>query len=131
MSTKLKQIEKRFAERALKAKQKLKISYEKIANHSMIEINTVKRILNSKQPARLHEAIGIADALQTTVSYLVDYKDTRYMLSQTRLFRDWLVKEKELKKREMEYLAGKGKEIEDHLAYFEEILEKVDTFKEH
>lgn len=131
MSSKLKEIEQRFAERSLKAKQKLKFSYEKIANHSSIEINTVKRILNGKQPARLHEAIGIADALQTTVSYLVDYKDTRYMLSQTRLFHDWLVKEKNLKEQQYAWLANNEKEIEDHLRYFEEILEKVDTFKEH
>jgi len=131
MSKKLKHVEETFSTRSLRAKQSLRLSYEELANKSGVDINTLKRILGGKQPARLHEAIEIADALQTTVSYLVDYKDTRYMLSKTRSFYDWLLKEKETKKEEISRINEKEKELDRHISYFTEILEKVDTFKEH
>jgi len=131
MAKKLKKVEQTFSVRALKAKQSLKLSYEELANKSRIDINTLKRIFGAKQPARLHEAIAIADALKTTVSYLVDYKDTRYMLSKTRVFFDWLKNEKNSKEKEISSLRDKEKELDDHIEYFTEILVNVDTFKEH
>ena len=107
MAKKLKKVEQTFSVRALKAKQSLKLSYEELANKSRIDINTLKRIFGAKQPARLHEAIAIADSLKTTVSYLVDYKDTRYMLSKTRVLFEWLKAEKESREKEVAFLHSK------------------------
>ena len=131
MAKKLKKVQQTFSVRALKAKQSLKLSYEELANKSRIDINTLKRIFGAKQPARLHEAIAIADSLKTTVSYLVDYKDTRYMLSKTRVLFEWLKAEKESREKEVAFLHSKERELDDHIAYFTEILMNIDTFKEH
>ena len=115
MAKKLKKVEQTFSVRALKAKQSLKLSYEELANKSRIDINTLKRIFGAKQPARLHEAIAIADSLKTTVSYLVDYKDTRYMLSKTRVLFEWLKAEKESREKEVAFLHSKERELDDHI----------------
>jgi len=53
------------------------------------------------------------------------------MLSKTRSFYDWLLKEKETKKEEISRINEKEKELDRHISYFTEILSKVDTFKEH
>jgi len=57
MSKKLKHVEETFSIRSLRAKLRLRLSYEELANKSGVDINTLKRILGGKQPARLHEAI--------------------------------------------------------------------------
>lgn len=109
-----------------------KITAAAIAEIAGAETETIARILNGSQKnVRLGEAIGIAKALQTTVSYLASSEDTTYMLENTRRVYDYLRSDLENNIQAQQYLQERQKEIVKNIDYFEAILQRVDALDEH
>ena len=79
----------------------------------------------------MHEAIGIADALKTTVSYLVNFHDTKFMLDQTRSTYQYFVTDLENNLQAQAYLKEREVQIKKQLEYFQKILYRVDALDEH
>jgi len=127
-----------FRLRANKVKAKLeklrgkKITYQYIADHSGLPVEVVARVLNGSQKhIRLGEAIGIASSLETTVSYLVQFPDTDYMLDHTRRLRDYLTETLSQVKKRRQVLDNREKQSLEQLNYIDTILTSVDALDEH
>tara|TARA_R100001129_G_scaffold153849_1_gene116471 strand:+ start:1378 stop:1998 length:621 start_codon:yes stop_codon:yes gene_type:complete len=130
--------EKIFRQRAIAIKEKLekqqgkKITWNELAEKANLDPETTSRILNGTQKnIRLHEAIGIADALKTTVSYLVNFHDTKFMLDQTRSTYQYFVTDLENNLQAQAYLKEREEQIKKQLEYFQKILYRVDALDEH
>ena len=130
--------EKIFRQRAVAVKEKLekqqgkKITWNELAEKANLDPETTSRILNGTQKnIRLHEAIGIADALKTTVSYLCDFHDTKFMLDQTRSTYQYFVTDLENNLQAQAYLKEREVQIKKQLEYFQKILYRVDALDEH
>tara|TARA_R100001015_G_scaffold2145_1_gene633 strand:- start:1828 stop:2295 length:468 start_codon:yes stop_codon:yes gene_type:complete len=130
--------EANFRLRANKVKKKIEVNMGKKLTHAAIaeiagaETETIARIFNGSQKnIRLGEAIGIAKALHTTVSYLANSEDTTYMLENTRRVYDYLRSDHENNVQAQGYLKDREKEITKNIDYFEAILLRVDALDEH
>lgn len=130
--------EKNFRLRANKVKAKLeklrgkKITYQTIADHSGLPVEVVARVLNGSQKhIRLGEAMGIASSLKTTVSYLVKFPDTDYMLDHTRKLRDYLTETLSQVEKQRQLLDQREKQSLEQLNYIDTILTSVDVLDEH
>jgi len=75
----------------------------------------------------LDDADAIATALNTTLGYMTGNAYTDYMLNQTTKMRDELIVNKEQVKKQREYLQMREDQINRNLAYYDEILDKVDA----
>ena len=120
-----------FADRAIKVKHKLKITYAALANTTGIDTDTIKRILHGKQPAKLQEAFEIASALQTTVSYLSNYKDSKYMLENTRMMLLESTRSLDYITSQQAYLQSREVKLNETVNYLKMILGKIDALEEH
>ena len=130
--------EANFRLRANQVKKKIeanmgkKLTYATIAEIAGSETEIITRIFNGSQKnIRLGEAIGIAKALKTTVSYLANSEDTTYMLENTRRVYDYLRSDHENNVQAQGYLKDREKEIAKNINYFEAILQRVDALDEH
>ena len=124
--------EKIFRQRAVAVKEKLekqqakKITWNELAEKANLDSETTSRILNGTQKnIRLHEAIGIADALQTTVSYLCDFHDTKFMLNQTRETYQYFVTDLENNLQAQASLKEREVQIKKQLEYFEKTIMRI------
>ena len=130
--------EANFRLRANQVKKKIeenmgkKLTHAAIAEIAGAETETIARIFNGSQKnIRLGEAIGIAKALRTTVSYLANSEDTTYMLENTRRVYDYLTSDHDNNIQAQAYLKEREKEITKNVDYFDAILQRVDALDEH
>ena len=109
-----------------------KITYQTIADHSGLPVEVVARVLNGSQKhIRLGEAMGIASSPKTTVSYLVKFPDTDYMLDHTRKLRDYLTETLSQVEKQRQLLDQREKQSLEQLNYIDTILTSVDVLDEH
>lgn len=120
-----------FAERATKVKHKLNVTFATISENTEIDLDTIKRIFHGKQPAKLQEAFKIASALQTTVSYLSNYKDSKYMLENTRMMLLESTRSLGYINSQQAYLESRAIKLTEHVTYLKTILGKIDALNEH
>jgi transcriptional regulator with XRE-family HTH domain len=109
-----------------------KITWNELSERANLDSEVLSRIMNGTQKhIRLNEAIAIATALKTTVSYLSDSPDTHYMLDNTRKFRNSLANTLKQVESQRKVLDQRESETTEQLTYFEYILYNVDPLDEH
>tara|TARA_B100000475_G_scaffold107755_1_gene78592 strand:- start:196 stop:636 length:441 start_codon:yes stop_codon:yes gene_type:complete len=130
--------EKHFRIRANKVKaimeQKTgkKITWNKLSEMAGLDAECLSRIMNGTQKhIRLNEAVAIAAALKTTVSYLSDSPETHYMLDNTRKFRNILAKTLHVVATQRKVLDQREIETLEQLEYYDRILYRIDPLDEH
>tara|TARA_B100001564_G_C20505509_1_gene608176 strand:+ start:220 stop:720 length:501 start_codon:yes stop_codon:yes gene_type:complete len=137
-NTKEKTYEMNFRIRANAVKAKIetqtgkKITWNELSERANLDAEVLSRIMNGTQKhIRLNEAIAIAAALKTTVSYLVDFHDTHYMLDNTRKFRNSLSNTLKQVATQRKVLDQREVETKEQLEYYDRILYRVDPLDEH
>lgn len=109
-----------------------KITWNELSERANLDSEVLSRIMNGSQKhIRLNEAIAIATALKTTVSYLSDLRDTHYMLDNTRKHRTTLAKNLKQVATQRKVLDQREIETLEQLEYYDRILYRVDPLDEH
>ncbi len=137
-NTKEKTYEMNFRIRANDVKARIelqtgkKITWNELSERAQLDSEVVSRIMNGTQKhIRLNEAIAIATALKTTVSYLSDLPDTHYMLDNTRKHRNTLANTLKQVESQRKVLDQRESETKEQLQYYDRILYRVDPLDEH
>lgn len=127
-----------FRSRANKVKNRLskdrgrKITYTELAAKSALDEETLGRIFNGSQKnITLDQAILIAEALGTTLNYLVNYTNSQMMMKNiVKTYSDLEATLQNCEKQKKQL-----KKVEDQLAetmdFFKGVIDSVDALKEH
>jgi transcriptional regulator with XRE-family HTH domain len=127
-----------FRSRANKVKNRLskdrgrKITYTELSGKCALDEETLGRIFNGSQKnITLDQAILIAEALGTTLNYLVNYTNSQMMMKNIVKTYSGLEATLENCEKQKKQLEKIERQLSETVDFFKGVIDSVDTLKEH